>query len=298
MNYINILQKACFDVGNCACMGLDPVSKFIPKSNLDETGIIPFFEELFNAMQKEGLMPSAFKANIGYYTIYDKPFASSFSGSIALAGTLSLVKKYFKDIPIILDSKRGDIATSSLNYAKEAFDVWKASATTVSPYMGGDSIEPFISNSYKEKAIYILARTSNMGAVDFQNLFLYKDEDTTKKDMLYMKVARKIVSYAKEGFFVGAVVGAKGLTELKDIASFFASNITGGIPLLIPGVGSQGGSAEEVLSILKTCKYDLSLVRINSSSALTHPWKNEKVPSNCIEECLKNIRSFFTSCKI
>ena len=297
MSYINILQKASLDAGNCACMGLDPVSMFIPKNDLDETGITPFFEELFSAMQKEGLKPSAFKPNIGYYTIYDRPFSSSFSGSIALAKTLSLIKKYFKDVPIILDSKRGDIATSSLNYAKEAFEVWQVSATTVSPYMGGDSIEPFISDSYKEKAIYILARTSNVGALDFQNLFLSKDDDA-KNDMLYMKVAKKIVSYAKEGRCVGAVVGAKGLMELKEIASFFTSSIEGGIPLLIPGVGSQGGSAEEVISILKSSKYDLSLVRINSSSALTHPWKKKDVPYNYIEECLKNIKVFFDSCKI
>ena len=297
MKYINMLQKASLNAGNCACMGLDPVSKFIPKSDLDDVGIASFFEELFSAMKKEGLRPSAFKPNIGYYTIYDKPFSSSFLGSSSLAKTLNLIKKYFEDIPIILDSKRGDIATSSLNYAKEAFDVWQASATTVSPYMGGDSIEPFISGAYKEKAIYILARTSNMGALDFQNLLLSNDDDA-KNDVLYMKVAKKIVSYAKKGQCVGAVVGAKGLTELKDIASFFTSNIKGGIPLLIPGVGSQGGSAEDVLSILKSSKYDLSLVRINSSSALTHPWKKEDVPHNYIEECLKNIRAFFTSCKI
>ena len=208
-----------------------------------------------------------------------------------------MIKTTFPDSPIILDSKRGDIARSSLNYAIEAFDVWKADCTTVSPYMGSDSIEPFIKERYATKGIYLLNRTSNKGAKDFQNLNVLEAVDSSKYP-LFLSISKKISSYMKEGYSVGAVVGATGLEELKTIASFFTKAVSGGVPLLIPGVGSQGGSANEVISILKECDYDMSLVRINSSSALTHPWKSKDVPSDYIEQCLKNIENLLKETQI
>ncbi|MGP1438890.1 MAG: orotidine 5'-phosphate decarboxylase / HUMPS family protein, partial [Treponema sp.] len=179
-------------------------------------------------------------------------------------------------------------------YAIEAFDVWKADCTTVSPYMGSDSIEPFIKDKYQEKGIYLLNRTSNKGAKDFQNLNLSNKEDAP----LYLAISKKISSYIIEGYSVGAVVGATGLEELKNVALFFTDIVSGGVPLLIPGVGSQGGSAKEVISILKECNYDMSLVRINSSSSLTHPWKNQNVQSDYIEQCLNNIENLLIETKV
>ena len=288
MDYISMLKQSAQKCGNCVCMGLDPISEFLPQKEMVSDTIISFFEVLFNKMKEKRLFPSAFKPNIGYYSVYDSPFKNEFSGSIALARTIKMIKEIFPNSSIILDSKRGDIARSSLNYAIEAFDVWNADCTTVTPYMGSDSIEPFIKEKYREKGIYILNRTSNKGAKDFQNLSVLEGKNTSP---LYLAISKKISLYVAEGYSVGAVVGATGLEELKTIASFYTKTISGGIPLLIPGVGSQGGSAKEVISILKECNYDLSLVRINSSSSLTHPWKDKDVPSNYIEQCLKNIEN-------
>ena len=297
MNYINMLKQSAKKECNCACMGLDPILEFLPKKEKVADAIISFFEVLFNKMKERGLCPSAFKPNIGYYVSYDAPFENDFSGSIALATLIKMIKTIFDGTPVILDSKRGDIARSSLNYAIEAFDVWKADCTTVSPYMGSDSIEPFIKEKYREKGIYILNRTSNKGAKDFQNLNIFETIENPKSP-LFLAISEKISSYMKEGYSVGAVVGATGLEELKTIASFFTKAVSGGVPLLIPGVGSQGGSAKEVISILKECNYDLSLVRINSSSSLTHPWKSKDVPSNYMEQCLNNIESLLKETQI
>ena len=140
-------------------------------------------------------------------------------------------------------------------------------------------------------------RTSNKGAKDFQNLSIL-EEINSSSSPLFLAISKKISSYMKEGYSVGAVVGATGLEELKTIASFFTKAISGGVPLLIPGVGSQGGSAEEVISILKECDYDLSLVRINSSSSLTHPWKSKDIPSNYMEQCLNNIENLIKETRI
>ena len=158
-------------------------------------------------------------------------------------------------------------------------------------------IQAFIKEKYREKGIYILNRTSNKGAKDFQNLNIFETIENPKSP-LFLAISEKISSYMKEGYSVGAVVGATGLEELKTIASFFTKAVSGGVPLLIPGVGSQGGSAKEVISILKECNYDLSLVRINSSSSLTHPWKSKDIPSNYMEQCLNNIESLLKETQI
>lgn len=174
-----------------------------------------------------------------------------------------------------MDSKRGDIARSSLNYAIEAFDCWNADAVTISPYMGSDSILPFISEKYLKKGAYILNRTSNPGASDIQNLCV------SNSKTIYENVAKQIREYAAKYPCTGAVVGATCMQELEIIASIYSLNESTNqnkkdlidVPMLIPGVGSQGGSASDVITTLKKTGYDLRLVRINSSSGLTHPWK-------------------------
>lgn len=298
MEYIEKLKEVSKRCGNCACMGLDPVKEFLPKRNDDELGIAEFFEDLFSAMKKANLAPAAFKPNIGYYTIYDKPYEGQFLGSLALVKTITLIKDYFGDVPIILDAKRGDIATSSLNYAKEAFDVWKSDAVTVSPYMGDDSIMPFV-EGFKGKGVYLLNRTSNRGASTFQDLLTSsKDGDVVKLEPLYIRVAEQIIFYKQKRINMGAVLGATRPEELLIIAQAFKQGCSASLPLLIPGVGSQGGSAKDVCSSLKSIEYDLSVVRINSSSALTHPWKNKGAPTNYIEECVNNIANFLKECAI
>ena len=283
MNYQELLRKSSSESNNIACMGIDPNRGALPEGiSIDE-----YYTTLLYLMEKEGLKMSAYKPNIGYFARLDKPLEGNYDGSKSLANIITSLPSR----PFILDSKRGDIASSSLNYAFEAFSSWNSDAVTVSPYMGSDSINPFAIN-FQDKGVYILDRTSNPGGKDLQN----KPMDNSEP--LYMTVARTILNWNKEySSGIGAVVGATNLKEFRDIASLFAPY---SIPLLIPGVGSQGGSAKDVIEILKEVEYPLEACRINSSSALTHPWakRKESAPKNWKDICLKNIESFIKECSL
>ncbi|PIE98862.1 MAG: orotidine-5'-phosphate decarboxylase [Treponema sp.] len=286
MNYINLLNISAKKAGNLACMGLDPQTQYLPK-NYD---ITDFFKTIFEKMLDLKLTPSAFKPNICYYAAMNNPLKKDFSGYIALAETLDLIKPMFPGIPVILDAKRGDIATSSLHYAMECFDGWNADAVTISPYMGSDSITPFLENKYITKGVYILNRTSNPGGADFQNLKLKNG------GFLYEEVAKKIAEYSNQFPGTGAVVGATGMDELAAIAKIYSASNS--LPLLIPGVGSQGGSACDVLATLKNLDYNLNYIRINSSSGLTFPWKKQKTaPENWLDCCITAIKKFLQETK-
>lgn len=283
MNYQELLKESSSKSKNIACMGIDPNVSALPEGlSIDE-----FYTTIFYLMEKEGLAVGAYKPNIGYFARLDKPLEGDYNGSKSLANIIINLPSR----PLILDSKRGDIASSSLNYAYEAFSSWSSDAVTVSPYMGSDSINPFAIN-FQNKGVYILDRTSNPGGKDLQNKTMDNNEP------LYMTVARTILTWNKEySSGIGAVVGATNLKEFRDIASLFAPY---SIPLLIPGVGSQGGSAKDVIAILKDVGYPLEVCRINSSSALSHPWakKKESAPKNWKDVCLKNIESFIKECSL
>lgn len=292
MSYIELLRQSAEAVNNIVCMGLDPQIDALPGEGSPREKINTFFDELFHRMKLEGVSPAAFKPNIGYYSVLDNPREDDFSGSQALCDVIDMLDGFFPGIPVILDSKRGDIARSSLNYAIEAFDKWGANATTISPYMGTDSILPF---AYEDKGVYILNRTSNPGGAVLQNLHILDPIDEKEIYPLYIAVAHLIASLANDHPGLGAVVGATNIQELKDIAKYYANK---DIPMLIPGVGSQGGSAEEVMAALRGEGYDIKLARINSSSALTHPWKKAPVPEDYLDICLKNIKSLVEKCSL
>jgi len=293
MTYREKLLASASQVGNITCMGLDPQLEVLPFQGSDvRTVLNQFFQILFRRMVLSGLIPSAFKPNIGYYQALDRPRDEDFSGSLALADVLDMVENFFPGIPIILDSKRGDIARSSLNYANEAFLTWGSDAVTVAPYMGSDSVMPFIDHSPLEKGVYILNRTSNPGGKDLQNLEVHLGEASSP---LYREVAKQIISYNNDRGSVGAVVGATNMDELKDIASLYAQR---SVPLLVPGVGSQGGSAPSVMAALRESGYPVKLARINSSSALTHPWKKGEAPEDWLEMCEASLRTLLKETRI
>ncbi len=283
MNYLEKLKSSSEKYKSIICMGLDPVMDYFPEEIKDspEIAIPNFFETIFKKMIERKIYPSAFKPNQGFFLQYDKPMEFNFSGSIALATTIVLCRDYFPGIPIILDYKKGDIAKSSKNYAIEGFENWDCESVTISPFMGSDSVIPFLEYTNDGNGIYILNRTSNKGAKDFQNLKFDNDE------FLYQSVSKKIVEWSKEYSGTGAVVGATSLTELENIAKIYAEH---NIPLLIPGVGSQGGSAKEVIAILKKVGYDLGIVRINSSSGISFPWKKDgKIPKDWADTCVNEL---------
>lgn len=286
MSYCELLRASAQQSGNCACMGIDPILEFLPNQSSDvRQVIVNYLTELFTAMAKRSLAPAAFKPNLGFFSTLDRPYEGIFAGSLALADIFTLLREKFPGVPVILDSKRGDIARSSLNYAQEAFEVWQADAVTISPYMGSDSIQPFVDS---DKGCYILNRTSNKGASDFQDL-------PVQESTLYHEVAQFITALRTKHENVGAVVGAVNSQELEKIATYYAPH---SVPLLIPGVGSQGASAKETVAILRRAGYEVTLARINSSSALTHPWKSQSVPANYIEQALENISQMLEECSL
>jgi orotidine-5'-phosphate decarboxylase len=288
-SYATLLTESAQKSGNCACMGLDPQWDLLPElSGNIRSDLVRFFSELFTAMVDRKLSPAAFKPNIGYYHVLDNPRAGEFEGSLALADMLSLLEQHFPAIPVILDAKRGDIARSSENYAHEAFDVWLCDAITASPYMGTDSVSAFNREDSRSKGVYLLNRTSNPGAKDLQDLTVIDAVDEQVTYPLYLAVAHRIARWAEHFEGVGAVVGATSIDELAEIATYYAPR---NIPLLIPGVGSQGASATKTMQVLRDAGYPMHLARINSSSALTHPWKKAPAPSNYLERCLENIES-------
>lgn len=292
MSYLNFLRDTAERAGNIVCMGLDPVMDYLPARlgyRIDE--IIPnYFEKLFDEMSNRYLKPAAFKPNQGFYIKHDVPLQGDFSGSLALSKTIKLCREYFPHTPVIMDYKRGDIASSSSNYAREGFERWVADAVTISPYMGSDSVIPFLEYTSKGQGTYILNRTSNVGGKDLQNLKL--DDGRT----LYQAVGDKLIEWSKKYPGTGAVVGATSLKELKTLAEQYAEFE---IPLLIPGVGAQGGSASDVMKTLIKAKYDIKLARINSSSGLTHPWKKEgHIPENWASVCADALEAIILECKL
>ena len=286
MNFNEKLRQSAKETGSIVCMGLDPVMAYIPEIYPRAKFRIPaFFEKIFQEMKDQDVLPGAFKPNQGFYIVHDLPRRQMFDGSIALASVMDMLEDMFPGIPVILDYKRGDIAKSSANYAAEGFEAWKADAVTVAPYMGTDSVMPFAEycNDEQGKGVYVLNRTSNPGAVDFQRL-------QTGDGSLNMAVAKKIRDWAEENPGIGAVVGATSPAELEELA-FIYTNRDHEIPLLIPGVGGQGGKVDEVVDKLKKTNYPLELARINSSSGLSHPWakKKQTAPDDFANVCVEKL---------
>ena len=163
-----------------------------------------------------------YKPNSAFYE------AAGIDGLRALQDTVEAA--HAKGIPVVLDAKRGDISNTSVAYAKAAFEVWGADALTVSPYMGGDSLEPFL--AYEDRAAFVLTRTSNPGAADIEELTVQSPDGPRP---LYEQVAIAAAGWNTRGN-VGLVVGATAPDELARVRA-----LAPGMPILVPGVGAQGG---------------------------------------------------------
>lgn len=191
----------------------------------------------------------------------------------------------------ILDNKTGDIGKSSANYAIEDFKVWNTESATISPYMGDDSMEPYLEycgNQLKmteNRGVYILNRTSNHGANTFQTM------GASEGRSLYWEVAEWIRNHAGKFPGIGAVIGAPNLKDLGNIARFYAEGVYP-VASLIPGVGGQGGKADEVIKVLSDAGYDLDITRINFSSGFTHPWGEEPAPDDWKKIIVENLDNY------
>ena len=241
------------------CFGLDPVLEKIPASVTGSTRerIVKYYSSIIDAVPKSGQAISALKPNYAYFAQY------GWEGLQALG---ELMDKYRGEYTLIFDGKRGDIGPSSAAYAKEAFGFWGADSLTVSPLMGADSVQPFLDCMPQGKGVYLLCRTSNAGASDFLSAELSKTEKP-----LYLSILQKAASWTEDG--PGLVVGATDTADLERI--LWDIERTGhAMPLLVPGVGAQGGSALEVGKCLReTLRSQFKLQRINASSSIAFAYQ-------------------------
>jgi len=235
-----ILAKKSF-----LCVGLDTDIKKIPQHLLGSED--PIFD--FNKAIVDATAPYcvAYKPNLAFYE------AAGLKGMAAFEKTVKYIKENHKDHFVIADAKRGDIGNTSAMYARTFFEEYDLDALTVAPYMGEDSVTPFL--AYEGKWVVLLALTSNKGSHDFQ---LTEDKDGER---LFEKVIRRSQAWGDENCMM-YVVGATQGEMFKDIRRVAPNHF-----LLVPGVGAQGGSLQEV------CKYGMTKdcgLLVNSSRGIIY----------------------------
>jgi len=218
-SFLNKLLAASRANRSLLCVGLDPDPEMMPPG-----GVLDFNRAVIEATAD---LVCAYKPNMAFYEALGIP------GLEVLQKTIGSIPSH---IPIIGDAKRGDIGNTARMYARALFSGFGFDAATVNPYMGSDSIEPFL--QYQDKGTFVLCRTSNPGSSDFQSLCC-----GDKAEPLYLAVARKALQWNTRGN-VGLVVGATQPEELRQCRSACPD-----LPILIPGVGTQGGDLQTAVQL-------------------------------------------------
>lgn len=237
--YDNIIKKKSF-----LCIGLDSDIEKIPSHLLDsDDPIFEFNKEIIDATNKYAV---AYKPNIAFYE------SRGVEGWVSLEKTVNYLRNNYPDVFLIADAKRGDIGNTSAMYAKAFLEKLNFDAITVAPYMGADSVTPFL--KYSNKWVILLALTSNKGAFDFQFI-----NDKANGDKLYQRVLKKSQEWGDSNNMM-YVVGATKADMLKDIRKIVPNHF-----LLVPGVGAQGGSLQEVVKYGMNSKCGLL---VNSSRGI------------------------------
>lgn len=250
------LRAAMTRAQSLVCIGLDPdLDRFPPNlqgSRDPARAIIDFNAAIIAATHD---LVCAYKPNLGFYAQY------GLSGLEALVETRRLVPA---DVPVILDCKVNDMASTATVYARGYFDEWDFDAITVNGYLGDDAMAPFL--AYPDRGLFILCRTSNPGARTIQDLPVSSDG---REHPLYLVIADQIQRWAEQGpATVGLVVGATYPAELALIRERCP-----GLPILLPGVGAQGGDLESSLAVGRD-RSGVGLM-VSSSRAITYASSGE-----------------------
>ena len=247
LTFLQMLEKAQSKNQSMLCVGLDPEpSKFPASLRNSKDSIFDFCSSIVDATHDLVL---SYKPQIAYFAAH--------KAEDQLERLIAHIKKVAPTVPVILDAKRGDIGATSQQYAAEAFDRFGADAVTLSPFMGFDSLEPYL--KYENKGVFLLCRTSNKGGDDFQNLRL---ADLPGQPRLFEYIAQLAQNNWNTNGQLGLVVGATYPQEIAKVRS-----IAPDLPLLIPGVGAQGGDAT---ATVKAGKTTTGHVLINSSRAILY----------------------------
>ena len=244
MTFMQTLTQRWKDSGSLVCVGLDPEpAKFPQRFAGDADAVFGFCRDIVDATAE---FACAFKPQIAHF--------AALGAEDALERLVAHIHDTHPGVPVILDAKRGDIGSTAQRYAAEAFDRYGADAVTANPYLGGDSLQPYLERS--DRGVVVLCRTSNPGAGDLQDLLV-------DGRPLYQHVAAKAAGEWNGNGNVALVVGATWPEQLREVRA-----IVGDMPLLVPGVGAQGGDAEAV--VRNACSDDGSGLMVSSSRAILY----------------------------
>ena len=250
MTFIEKLRNRWRQADSLVCVGLDPDPAKFPDAFVDDDdALFSFCRDIADATAE---FACAFKPQIAY-------FAAHNDGEASLQRLIAHINAAHPQVPVILDAERGDIGSTAEQYACEAFERYGADAVTLNPYMGRDSAQPFL--QYNDRGCIFLCHTSNPGARDFQELLVGGAP-------LYQHIARIIAGAWNADGNCALVVGATFPEELAVIRG-----IVGDMPLLIPGVGAQGGDVEAVVRNGRTA--DGTGLMINSSRGILYAVRGE-----------------------
>ncbi len=247
---MDLLGTAARDHDSLVCVGLDPEPERFPPHLRGRTrALFEFNKAIIDATAD---VVCAYKPQFAHY--------AALRAEDQLEETIRYIQVRAPGVPVILDSKRGDIGNTAGKYALEAFERYGADAVTVNPYLGGDAVQPFL--DWKHKGVIVLCRTSNPGARDFQDLEIGGGQ------RLYHAVAERVAREWNTHGNCMLVVGATYPAELADIRSR-----VGSMPFLVPGIGAQGGDVELAVRSGRTPNGG-GLV-INSSRAILYAGNDE-----------------------
>ena len=254
MTFTQTLAAAWQKNNSLLCVGLDPdPAKFPAHLHGRDDAIFEFCKGIVDATAD---LACSFKPQIAYF--------AARRAEDQLEALIAHIHEKHPGIPVILDAKRGDIGSTAEQYAVEAFERFQADAVTVNPYMGRDSVDPYL--AYPDKGVILLCRTSNAGGSDLQFLDVGGEK-------LYERVARLAAEQWNTTGQIGLVVGATFPAEIARVRE-----IVGDMPLLVPGIGAQGGDIEATVNAGKTGKNATAKstgLMINSSRAILYAGKDE-----------------------
>lgn len=249
MTFIEKLSAAWQTQNSLLCVGLDPdPAKFPAHLKGRDDAIFEFCKTIVDTTAD---LVCSFKPQIAYFAAH--------RAEEQLEALITHIHTKHPKIPVILDAKRGDIGSTAEQYALEAFERFKADAVTVSPYMGRDSVTPYL--AYPEKGVILLCRTSNPGGSDLQFLDVGGEK-------LFERIARLVATEWDTTGQCALVIGATFPAEIARVRS-----LVGNMPLLVPGIGAQGGDVESTVKAGKTAAG--TGLMISSSRAILYAGKDE-----------------------
>jgi orotidine-5'-phosphate decarboxylase len=262
--FVEKLYAACKTTQSLVCVGLDVDPERMP---IDD--VAAFNRGIVDATRDYA---AAYKPNFGFYEALGIP------GLKALEATISHIRDTAPDAILLGDCKRGDIDSTDLFYARAMFEVWDLDAVTVSPYMGLDSIQPFL--DYTDRGTFVLCRTSNKGGADVQDLTVTLDGEPMP---VYQAVARHALRWNQHGN-VGLVTGATYPEELTEVRK-----LCPGLPMLVPGVGAQGGDLANSVRFGLDAGFPNLL--INASRSIIYAGRGEGDFRSAAGKAAENLRS-------